>query len=69
MNDLADEIKAVLREFKNSVFFPAYREYVLTEAGKCLGQIRTSNGEGDAFTKGKMRGIEQLVFDLNADEV
>ena len=68
MEDLPDSVKELLREFRSSVFFPAYREYVLMEAGKCLGQIRTSQGD-DQYTKGVMRGVEKLWLDLNADLV
>jgi len=68
MEDLPENIQGMLREFRDSVFFPAYREYVLTEAGRCLGQIRTSQGD-DAYTKGVMHGLEKLFLDLNADLV
>ena len=68
MYDLPEKTKEILREFQNSIFYPAYKEYVLTEAGKCLGQIRTSK-EDDAYVKGQMHGIEKLLLDLNADMV
>jgi len=66
MQDLSEKDKEMLREFKNSAFWPHYREYVLTEAGKCLGQIRTSTGD-DAYVKGKMMGLEKLTLDLFED--
>lgn len=68
MRELPEESKALLREFKDSPFFHAYREFVLLEAGKCLGQIRTSKGD-DAYVKGQMFGIEKLMLDLMSDMV
>ena len=68
MQDLNEKTKELLREFSNSVFYPAYKEYVLTEAGKCLGQIRASR-EDDTYIKGQMFGIEKLLLDLNIDLV
>jgi len=68
MFDLPEKTKELLREFQNSVYYPAYKEYVLTEAGKCLGQIRTSK-EDDTYVKGQMFGVEKLILDLNADLV
>lgn len=68
MEELPNRTKELLREFRNSAFYPAYKEYVLTEAGKCLGQIRTSKGD-DQYVKGQLMGVEKLLLDLNADLV
>jgi hypothetical protein len=69
MQDLDESTKETLRGFKNSVFWPAYLEWVLAESAKCLGSLRTSNGEGDAFTKGMMLGLDRLRLDLFSDMV
>lgn len=59
-----------LREFYNSGWFNAYREWTILEAGKCIGEFRVAvnqTPEQIAYLRGKMFGIEKFFLDMVID--
>ncbi len=65
LNELSTQVQETLISFENTPYFKAYREYVLLQAGKCLGMLRTpQTRDDDMYYKGIMRGVEMLILDL-----
>ena len=71
MEGLPTKTIELLREFQNSPYFTAYKEYVLLQGGKCLAMLRSEKQDRDTdmYYKGMLRGAESLILDLVQDKL
>ena len=71
MEGLPTKTLETLREFRNSPYFKAYKEYVLLQAGQALAMLRSQKQDRDTdmYYKGMLRGVEALTLDLIQDRL